>query len=79
MCKAFAPGGELHIDPAEAAAVKGRALVYTVVDSPEHDREAHVECGKRIKEIKAALAANKLTAEDNPRQVRVLGETTLLV
>ena len=79
MCKAFAPSDEAHIDPAEAAVAKGCALVYTVVASPDHDHEEHFECGRRIKEITAALAANKLTAEDNPGQVRVLGMSILFL
>ena len=68
MCRAFCAE---HIDPAEATAAKGCALVYTVVGSPDHDNVGHVECGRRINEITAALSANKLTAEDNPGQVRI--------
>jgi hypothetical protein len=81
MCKAFAPDQELHIDPADASAVKGKSLVYCVVGSADHDCEGHFECGRRMKEITSALEANKLTAEANPAQVpclvHVLGHPVL--
>ena len=68
MARSFAPGAELHINPAEQEAAEHSTLVYAVAAGLDHDRAGHVECAERMLEILKALADSNLTAAANPGQ-----------